>query len=99
MVLATQIGTAYGIEIPLMKAVVRCESSWNAQATHISKWEESYGLVQLNLKAHKDISIQEAENPTFALTYLAKGLSTDPNQWTCYRQAKVVQLKSTLIKK
>jgi soluble lytic murein transglycosylase-like protein len=98
LVMANQIATAYHVPIPLLKAVVRCESSWNPNATHISKWEQSYGLGQINRLAHPDVSIKQAENPAFALTYVAKGLSTDPTAWSCYSQLKHVQLKSTINK-
>jgi hypothetical protein len=86
--MADEIGAKYGVQVPLMKTVVTCESSWNRKAVHISKWEESYGLVQINLKAHPTITVEQAEDPDFALTYLAKGLSTDPNAWSCYRMVK-----------
>ena len=92
MVLANQIGTAYHTNVPLIKAVVTCESSWSAGATNVSKKEQSYGLVQINRLAHPSISIQQAEDPSFALNYLAKGLSTGSDHWTCQ---KMVKYKST----
>lgn len=97
MVLANIIGTQYAVKIPLMKAVVTCESSWNETATNYrpkAKHPEiSVGLVQLNLLAHKDITKEQAEDPTYALTYLAKGLSTNPNQWSCFSKVKHVRIK------
>jgi hypothetical protein len=87
--LANSIGTAYQTQIPLMKRIIACESSYSTTATKITKWEQSYGLVQLNLLAHKDITKEEAENPTFAITYLAKNLKEgNGNMWTCYRNEK-----------
>lgn len=91
MVLANQIGTRYDAPIPLMKAVVRCESSWDTTATHLSSREKSYGLSQLNLLAHTTITKAQAEDPTFALTYLAEGLKSNPQQWSCYSSAKGVE--------
>lgn len=86
--LANSIATAYGVQIPLLRAVVNCESSFNPTATHISKREQSYGLVQINRLAHPNISIQQAEDPTFALTYLAKGLKSNPQQWSCFSKVR-----------
>lgn len=90
MLLANQIGTAYGVKIPLMKRIVKCESSWDATANNYrpkAKHPEiSVGLVQLNLMAHKDVTKEKAEDPTFALNYLAKQLSTNHgSQWACYK--------------
>jgi len=86
MVLADQIATAQAVPIPLVKRVINCESTWKADATHISKREQSYGLVQINRLAHPDISVNEAENPDFAIGYLAHGLKTNPGQWSCYKK-------------
>lgn len=91
MVLANQIGTQYAVSLPLMKAVVTCESSFNPIATHISKREQSYGLSQINRLAHPGVSIQQAEDPTYALTYLASGLKSNPQAWSCYSKIKGVK--------
>jgi soluble lytic murein transglycosylase-like protein len=88
MILAGSISAQYNVPMPLLKAVVACESSWNTKAKHITSREQSYGLSQINLLAHPEISIAQAEDPQFSLTYLAKGLSTNPNAWSCYRVVK-----------
>jgi hypothetical protein len=86
MLLANKIGTAYGVSIPTMKRIVKCESSWDSLAINSNKREYSVGLSQINLKAHKDITKEQAEDPAFALNYLAQGLSTNHgSQWSCYK--------------
>lgn len=48
--------------------------------------EESYGLAQIHLPAHKNISHSQATDPDFSIEYLAKSLSEGKgSQWTCYR--------------
>lgn len=84
MVMANMIGTSYGVSIPSMKRIVGCESSWDAVATHVTKREMSYGLSQINRLAHPGVSVAQAEDPEFALDYLASGLSTNhASMWTC----------------
>lgn len=77
----------YGTPIPLMRAIIACESSNNPKATKITKWEQSYGLVQINRLAHPEISIKQAEDPDFAINYLAKNLSKENgSMWSCYHR-------------
>ena len=74
------------VSIPLMEKIIQCESSGNPKAKHISKKEQSYGLVQINRLAHPNISITQAEDPNFAIGYLATELKAGRgSQWTCYK--------------
>jgi predicted hydrolase (HD superfamily) len=85
MVLANIIATQYAVKTSLTKKIINCESSYKSTATHITKREQSYGLVQINRLAHPTISINQAEDPTYAITYLASNLATgNGHQWSCY---------------
>lgn len=86
MLLANKVSAQYGVSAKEMKDVINCESSWNPLALKSTNREFSVGLSQINLKAHPDITVAQAQSPEFALTYLAKGLSTSPNMWSCYTQ-------------
>lgn len=88
LVLAHEMSIQYAVPYPLIRSIVSCESSFNPDATNISKREQSYGLSQINRLAHPSISIQQAEDPAFALRYLAEGLKSDPSQWSCYSKVK-----------
>lgn len=53
------------------------------------KQEDSFGLAQINLGAHPDISYASATDPTFAIQYAAQQFSKgNADQWTCYRLIK-----------
>lgn len=74
----------YSAPVPLMRAIIACESSNDTKAVKITKREQSYGLVQINRLAHPEISIAQAEDPDFAVGYLAQQISTGHvSQWSC----------------
>lgn len=99
MVLANEISAQYAVKAPLVKSIMQCESGFNPTATKITKREQSYGLVQINRLAHPSISIQQAEDPTYAITYLASNLKDgNGGMWTCERELTVVKSKSKIIK-
>lgn len=76
----------YGVSEEVMVKVIACESQFNPNAINDTSREYSVGLVQINLLAHKSISKEEAKDPYFAITFLAKNLSQNKgNMWTCYR--------------
>ncbi len=79
----------YGVRSALIRSVMRCESGYDSNATHISPLEKSYGISQINLIDRKDITIAQARNPYFATEFMAKNLS-EGNNWmwkTCYKRA------------
>ncbi len=74
----------YGVKAPLIGAIIACESSNNPLAHKLSKVEDSWGLSQINLKAHKDVTKEEAIDPDFAVDYLAKNIKAGhASMWTC----------------
>lgn len=84
--LANQISAQYAVPAANVKKIIKCESNWSVEAHQVSSRESSYGLVQINLKAHKDITIDQAKDPGFAITYLAKNMAKGnaPQMWyTC----------------
>lgn len=95
--LATDIATEHGLNAARFTAVVECETAhtWNPaiQSSAYNKRdggrEQSYGLVQIHLPDHSDISIAQAKDPNFALTFMAKEWTANrANSWTCYRQLR-----------
>jgi hypothetical protein len=80
-----EIAPLFGVSATVMKKVVACESNFDTHA--VGDGGKSIGLVQINLSAHKDITRAEAEDPDFALSYLADNLAKgNANIWTCYRE-------------
>ncbi len=77
-------------ELVLLKKIIWCESMFNTLAKNESDIEMSYGLVQINIKAHTHISYEQATDPDFAIKFLLeknRGGKT-PRMWvTCYKKA------------
>lgn len=80
--------TLYHAPIPLMRAIITCESGNDPLAHKLSSKENSWGLVQINLKAHPEITRAQAIDPEFAISYLASNLSTHESWWTCAKMVK-----------
>ena len=67
--------------------VIKCESSWNPKA--IGDGGYSHGLVQIHSPSHPEISIEQAEDPKFAIDFLIYHLKAgNGNMWTCFRHIK-----------
>ena len=67
-----------------MASIIKCESSDNPNA--VGDNGTSFGLSQIHLTAHTDITKQEALDPEFAINYLAYNLSIGKaSMWTCAR--------------
>jgi len=66
-----------------MYQTVKCESSFNPKA--VGDHGTSIGLSQIHLPAHPDITKKEAENPDFALQFMASEFSKGRQwEWSCY---------------
>jgi len=82
----------WGVSAVIMTEIIRCESGFNTNARNLNEREDSRGLVQINLKAHTSITIEQATDPDFAINFLAQHLSTGkaPQMWyTCHKRATI----------
>ena len=78
---------AYNVSQETLLSVIKCESSMNPEAHNHTKRENSYGLVQINLKAHPEIKKEQALDPSFSIDYLARKISENKgNMWSCYKK-------------
>ena len=59
----------------VMRSIIACESQYNQYAIASTSKEFSVGLVQINIKAHPSISINQARSPMFALNFLASEMA------------------------
>jgi len=79
----------YSVSESVMDKVIKCESGYNPNANAHTSREDSWGLVQINLKAHKTITKEQAIDPDFALNFLAENLARNNGRiWTCFRKIK-----------
>lgn len=80
----------YGVSAHVMKTVIECESmgSTTVQSYHKLKYgrEQSYGLAQIHLPDHPGITKEQAQDPKFAIEFMAEEMSEGRSwKWTCYR--------------
>lgn len=87
--LVSVYSTKYGVNSTKVLETVRCESRFkNVQSGIVSQGirEDSWGIVQIHLPSHPEISKQQALNPEFALEWMVKQFSLGyAKQWSCYR--------------
>lgn len=97
--LVRQISAKYGVSESEMLRVISCENrDWNpkAQSRHrykagnrwgqpVGSYEQSFGLVQIHLPDHPTITYEQATDPEFAITFMAKKFSEGrQSMWSCY---------------
>lgn len=81
-VLAAGIATAHGLNTKRFLSTIECESQWQTDA--VSKTND-VGLVQINIKAHPEISKEEMLNPLWSMTWMAEQWQNHHQKWwTCY---------------
>lgn len=68
----------YAVPRKILNGIVGYESAFDPGAVGVSGWD--HGFCQINLGAHKDVSIEAAMNPEFALDFTAKDLRTVYNR-------------------
>lgn len=63
--------------------MIQCESQYNPKA--IGDNGTSFGLVQIHLIAHPDITKTQALDPAFAVDFLAHQIALGNGHiWSCY---------------
>lgn len=81
---ATSEAVAARIEPYTVLAVIECESSWDTHA--IGDHGTSFGLAQIHLPAHPEVSRETAEDPHFAIDFLVRNLKEgNGRMWSCYQ--------------
>lgn len=74
----------YNVSAKEMTLVMKCESGLNPHA--IGDHGTSYGLSQIHLPAHPDISKQQAFDVDFSVEFMAKSFSQgNQGMWTCWK--------------
>lgn len=75
----------YGIQSEPLLRTLKCESSLNAKA--IGDHGTSFGVAQIHLPAHPDITKAQALDPLFAIDWAAYQFSLGKqNMWSCYKK-------------
>jgi len=91
--LITKYASKYGVSEAVMRKVIDCESQYQNIQSRIPKAsgpngrEDSWGIVQIHLPDHPNITKAQALDKEFAINFLAKNLSTGKGRmWTCWRK-------------
>jgi hypothetical protein len=87
---------AHGADWEEMYKTVACETSGTFRTDIQSgfrykngKQEQSFGIAQIHLPDHPHVSIDDAKDPDFALTFMAEKFSQGQQHlWSCYRKLK-----------
>lgn len=81
----------HGVDGKVMRQVLMCESTLNPKAegdhgingTATTSW----GIAQIHLPAHPEITKEQALDPKFAINWTAKEMAAGRGyMWTCYRK-------------
>lgn len=79
----------YEINSDEFVATAKCESKFEAKARgdYENDIPTSFGVFQIHLPAHPDITKEQALNPLFAIDWAAQQFADGrAYMWTCYRQ-------------
>ncbi len=82
----------YNVKPQTMINVINCEdTTWDpkkqSDIVQNGKREESYGLAQIHLPSNPDVSLSQAQDPEFAIKFMAKEMAAGhANKWSCYRK-------------
>lgn len=81
--IATKVAESNKLNVEHFLSVIECESSFNPNAVGDS-WR-SFGIAQIFLPAHPEITKKEALDPEWALHWMANEWVHDRyRQWSCY---------------
>jgi hypothetical protein len=67
----------YDVSEDTMNSIIKAESAYNPKARNTTSKEDSVGIAQINLKAHKSVTKEQAEDVDFSLEFLAKNLANN----------------------
>lgn len=81
--------TLYNVSYQDMYKVAKCESSLSPVA--VGDKNSSFGISQIHLPSHPEISKEQAINPDFAVEFMAKEFAKGNQKiWTCAKIMKVI---------
>lgn len=83
--LITEDATKYGVSHVELYNTIKCESDFVVDA--IGDNGLAYGLSQIRIDYHPDISLEQADNPAYAIDYMAHEFSYgNEREWSCARE-------------
>jgi len=88
---AAMVAVAYRIDPIEFAAIAECESGFVADAKSQYIWrgkpERSYGVFQIHLDSHPEVTYAQAINPLYNIVWAAQRWDDAPHQWyNCYKK-------------
>lgn len=85
--IVSEASTTYKVDADVMWRTLWCESRFVFDAHGDPNLGHSFGVAQINLRWHPEITYEQAINPVFAIDFMAREMAAGrANKWTCYRQ-------------
>lgn len=84
-----RVSASYNVKSEVIERVMACESNFNTNAEGDFKNGEpqSFGLSQIHLPSHPNITKEQATDPYFATMFMAENISKGRgSMWTCWRR-------------
>lgn len=82
--LITHYSALYGVSRTELYGTLKCESGLSPSAVGDSG--ASYGIAQINLPSHPNITKEQALDPKFAVRFAAKEFAAgNQSAWTCWK--------------
>lgn len=83
-VLATDIAVYHHLNVDHFIKTINCESGFDPDI--VGDQGHSFGIAQIFLPAHKDITKEQALDPTWALQWMGEQWENDNAKiWSCWR--------------
>ncbi len=74
----------YGVSASMMTAILKCESGMRPDA--VGDHGTSFGIAQIHLSAHPDVTKEQALDPLFSIDFLAREMKANRVwQWSCHK--------------
>jgi hypothetical protein len=83
--IASEAAADFGVPVEVLYGMVTQESGWNPYA--VGDGGQSHGLVQIYQPAHPNITIQQSNNPVFALRWAAQNLLSNYQRYGSWELA------------
>ena len=87
--LSVRYAKQYGVDPHKMVETIECETDFSNVQSDITQngvREDSWGIAQINLRWHPNVTKQQALTPEFAVEFMAKMFSQGKaERWTCFR--------------
>lgn len=85
----TLAAAKHGLDAKILTRTIKCESSMNPKA--VGDHGTSFGIAQIHLIDHPEITKEQALDPYFSIEYMAQQFAKgNARLWSCYKKAEAL---------